>query len=187
MTHEEQRIWLLKYLLNEDHQYQDVSIPEDDGEQKQLLRALMNVRMPKAVSQEFFKVQDEYLKDEITKGGIVDADELPSCPSNEKVVLWQGDITTLKIDAIVNAANSQMCGCFRANHNCIDNIIHTKAGVALRLKCYDIMQEQGYEEPTGRAKITPAYNLPCKYVLHTVGANHIIGLSHSTFRKRKAA
>ena len=169
MTHEEQRIWLLKYLLKEDHQYQDVSIPEDDGEQKQLLRALMNVRMPKAVSQEFFKVQDEYLKDEITKGGIVDADELPSCPSNEKVVLWQGDITTLKIDAIVNAANSQMCGCFRANHNCIDNIIHTKAGVALRLKCYDIMQEQGYEEPTGRAKITPAYNLPCKYVLHTVG------------------
>ena len=81
----------------------------------------------------------------------------------------RNDITTMKVDAIVNAANSQMLGCFNPGHGCIDNIIHTYAGVELRLRMNDIMREQGHEEPVGRAKITPAYNLPCRYVLHTVG------------------
>ena len=94
---------------------------------------------------------------------------LPACPRNGKIVLWQGDITTLRCDAIVNAANSQLLGCFSPCHSCIDNIIHTMSGVQLRLACHELMQAQGHEEPAGQAKITPGFNLPAKYVLHTVG------------------
>lgn len=99
----------------------------------------------------------------------MDAEDLPACPGDDRLVLWQGDITTLKCDAIVNAANSQMLGCFSPCHGCIDNIIHTMAGVQLRLACDAIMRAQGHEEPTGQAKITPGFNLPARYVLHTVG------------------
>lgn len=169
MTQNERREYLIQYLLDENKRYKGYDIPSDTGEQKSLLRALMNVRMPDSISEDFLSVQDEYLKEEIVKSGIVDVNDLPPTKSDERIILWQGDITTLKVDAIVNAANSQMCGCFHPNHNCIDNIIHTKAGIQLRLKCYDIMEQQGYEEPTGQAKITPAYNLPCRYVIHTVG------------------
>ncbi len=130
-------------------------------------RALVNVRMPKAASKEFLRVQDEYLQEQLRLKSITDiADILPVTPD---IYLWQGDITTLKCDGIVNAANSQMLGCFCPNHGCIDNAIHTFAGVQLRQECAEIMKAQGYEEPTGQAKITKAYNLPCKYVLHTVG------------------
>ena len=130
-------------------------------------RALVNVRMPKAASKEFLQIQDEYLQAELRLKGITDfARLLPIAPD---IYLWQGDITTLKCDAIVNAANSQMLGCFCPNHGCIDNAIHTYAGVQLRLECAEIMKAQGNEEAVGRAKITKAYNLPCKYVLHTVG------------------
>lgn len=123
--------------------------------------------MPKAASKEFLQVQDEYLQEELRLKGVTDiADLTPVAPD---IYLWQGDITTLKCDGIVNAANAQMLGCFCPNHGCIDNAIHTFAGVQLRQKCADIMNIQGYEEPTGQAKITKAYNLPCKYVLHTVG------------------
>ena len=101
--------------------------------------------------------------------GITDADSLTPCPVSSRIVLWQGDITTLRCDAIVNAANSQLLGCFQPCHSCIDNIIHTMSGVQLRLACHGIMQKQGHEEPTGQAKITPGFNLPAKYVLHTVG------------------
>lgn len=169
MTQDEKRVWLIKKLLAEDTRYRSYQIPGDKEEQKNMLRALMNVRMPKPVGMEFLKVQDEYLATETAATGIVDADKLQSVSTDSRIALWQGDITTLKIDAIVNAANSQMCGCFSPLHNCIDNIIHTKSGIQLRLKCNEIMQQQGYEEPIGRAKLTPAYNLPCKYVLHTVG------------------
>ena len=169
MTQNEKREYLIQYLLDENKKYKGYDIPSDTDEQKSLLRALMNVRMPDSISDDFLSVQDEYLKEEIVKGGIVDVNDLPPTKSDERIILWQGDITTLKVDAIVNAANSQMCGCFQPNHNCIDNIIHTKAGIQLRLKCYNIMEQQGQEEPTGQAKITPAYNLPCKYVIHTVG------------------
>ena len=134
---------------------------------RRYFRALVNVRMPKPVSREFLQVQDEYLQEQLRLKGITDiADLKPVVPD---VYLWQGDITTLKCDGIVNAANSQMLGCFCPNHGCIDNAIHTFAGVQLRQECAEIMKKQGKEEGTGQAKITLGYNLPSKYVLHTVG------------------
>ena len=168
MTHEEQRVYLIQELLAEER-YKNISIPVDEKEQKDLLRSLMNVRMPKPISRDFLQVQDEYLQYERDKRGITDGAKLPSIPGDSRLVLWQGDITTLKVDAIVNAANSGMLGCFHPLHSCIDNIVGTRSGIQLRLYCYDIMNKQGHEEPTGQAKITPAFNLPSKYILHTVG------------------
>lgn len=138
-----------------------------ENDKKRYFRALVNVRPPKAASNEFLQIQDEYLQAELQRKSITDLENLS--PIRDEIYLWQGDITTLKCDGIVNAANSQMLGCFCPCHGCIDNAIHTFAGVQLRLECAEIMQEQKHEEPTGRAKITKAYNLPCKYVLHTVG------------------
>ena len=169
MNHIEQRIWLIEQLKSEDKDYMNYEIPAGENGQKDFVRALMNVRMPKPISQEFMDIQDEYLREENLKAGTTNIDALSPVSLDNRIYLWQGDITTLRVDAIVNAANSQMCGCFQPLHNCIDNIIHSKSGLALRNKCYKIMQEQGHEEPTGMAKITPAYNLPCKYVIHTVG------------------
>lgn len=169
MDQTERRLFLLRSLLKEDPQYRELRIPENPEEQKDLLRALMNVRPARQISREFLAVQDAYLCEERDARGIVDGAALPAVPSDERLVLWQGDITALKADAIVNAANSGMCGCFSPLHNCIDNIIHSRSGIELRLTCADIMRRQGHEEPTGKAKITPAYNLPCRYVLHTVG------------------
>ena len=123
--------------------------------------------MPKNAGQEFLDVQDAYLQEEIRRRGITDLADLN--PVQEGIYLWQGDITTLRCDAIVNAANSQMLGCFVPCHGCIDNAIHTFAGVQLRQACSQIMAQQGCAEETGSAKITPAFNLPCRYVLHTVG------------------
>lgn len=177
MTHDEQRVWLIQNLLSEKPEYREYEIPEDEQEQKNLLRGLMNVRMPLRVSNEFLKVQDEYLQVENAKDGFVDIDELAPVKSDSRLYLWQGDITRLKVDAIVNAANSQMLGCFQPLHGCIDNIIHSKAGIQLRLKMNEIMQAQGHEEPTGQAKITPGYNLPCKYIEHSVGPIVTKGLS----------
>ena len=147
----------------------------NDNQKPSFFRALVNVRMPKAASKEFLQIQDEYLQNELRLKGITDiADLTPVAPD---IYLWQGDITTLKCDGIVNAANAQMLGCFCPNHGCIDNAIHTFAGVQLRQECAEIMKAQGYEEPAGQAKITKAYNLPCKYVLHTVGPIVFGGLS----------
>lgn len=167
MTQEEKRLYLIKYLLNENEEYGDIEIPSDKDEQKKLLRALFNIRKPKSASDEFIKIQDEYLKAEIEKKRITDYKSLS--PIESGIYLWQGDITTLKCDAIVNAANSQLLGCFYPNHKCIDNSIHTFAGIELRLACDKIMKEQIFSEKTGKAKITPAFNLPCKYIIHTVG------------------
>lgn len=136
-------------------------------EQKQLLRSLMNVRLPQRLSDDFLAMQDEYLREELAQKGITDIDDLT--PIADGMYLWPGDITTLRCDAIVNAANSGMTGCYVPCHRCIDNCIHTYAGMQLRQECAAIMREQGREEETGRAKITGAYNLPCKYILHTVG------------------
>ena len=169
MTHEEQRRYLIRELLAEDTQYQSIVIPEDTRGQKDLLRALMNVRPPMPVGQDFLTVQDEYLSVERDTAGVVDVHTLPPLRCDERLVLWQGDITTLNADAIVNAANSGVRGCFRALHSCIDNVIHSKSGIQLRLYCDEIMNQQGYEEPAGQAKLTPAFNLPSRYVLHTVG------------------
>ena len=165
MTQTEKRYYLINAFLAE--RGERVDIPKDEYNQKQLLRSLFNIRMPKETSEEFLKIQDEYLQEESRRKGITDIADLQ--PVQDDIYLWQGDITTLKCGAIVNAANSQMLGCFQPCHGCIDNAIHTFAGVQLRRDCNDIMQKQGHNEPTGQAKITPAYNLPCKYVIHTVG------------------
>ena len=169
MTHEEQRIWLINELQKEDNQLSNYPIPNDEQGQKDLLRALMNVWMPKDLSAEFLEIQDEYLQEENKRAGITDIESLQPIESDSRIFLWQGDMTTLKVDAITNPANSALLGCFSPLHNCADNIIHSKAGLSLRFKCNCIMRAQGHEEPTGKAKITPAYNLPCKYVIHTVG------------------
>ncbi len=167
MTQTERRIELINRLLAEDPQYQDIRIPEGETEQKSLLRGLLNVRRPQENDPDFLTLQDTYLEEAQKDRGIVDPDTLTF--NKEGLAVWQGDITTLAADAIVNAANSGMTGCYAPNHTCIDNCIHTFAGVQLRKACADIMQKQGYEEPTGQAKITPGFNLPCTYVLHTVG------------------
>lgn len=169
MDHSEQRKWMIGQLLCEEEAYKGYRIPADAREQRDLLRALMNVRPPRAIDSAFLKIQDEYLSAENERAGITDIGTLSPCPSDSRLYLWQGDITTLKVDAIVNAANSGLTGCYRPLHNCIDNCIHSRAGIQLRLKCDEIIRRQGHEEPVGQAKITPAYNLPCGYVLHTVG------------------
>ncbi len=169
MTQNERLRYLLDILMAENAQFRGMGIPETPDEQWQLLRTLMNVRPAKPVSDDFLKIQNEYLTEWIVNHGIVDAHALPATASDPRIVVWKGDITTLRIDAIVNAANSQMEGCWQPCHACIDNCIHTFSGVQLRMQCHAIMMEQGHEEPTGRAKITPGYNLPAKYVLHTVG------------------
>ena len=168
MTQTERRIYLIRALLAEDSRFRRYQ-PEtmNTQEQKDLLRSLVNIRMPAPLSDEFTAIQDAYLQEAIAEKGITDLNDLT--PVRKDIYLWQGDITTLRCDAIVNAANSQMLGCFHPLHNCIDNCIHTYAGLALRNACHALMQQQGYEEPTGQAKITPAFNLPCRYVLHTVG------------------
>ncbi len=165
MTQQERRIFLIETLLQEAGER--AVIPQDAPAQKRLLRALLNTRMPSPASAEFLAVQDAYLQEETAEKGITDIDSLQ--PAEPGIYLWQGDITTLRCDGIVNAANSQLLGCFVPNHACIDNAIHTFAGVQLRLACAELMEAQGHPEPTGSAKITPAYNLPCRYVLHTVG------------------
>ena len=167
MKQAEKREYLIKTLLAEQPGYKDMEIPEETGEQKRLLRGLFNVRMPGKINGDFLKVQDEYLQEVTKEKGIMDLKDLT--PAEEGIYLWQGDITTLRCDAIVNAANSGMTGCYQPCHNCIDNCIHTYAGIQLRNACADIMEMQGHEEPTGQVKITPAFNLPCKYILHTVG------------------
>ena len=169
MKQQERCLWLIRELLKDMPQYRDTPIPAHPQRRWQLLRSLMNVRPPMPVTEEFCRNQDAFLQQMTREKGIVDAEELPPCPKDERLTLWQGDITTLKCDAIVNAANSRMLGCFSPCHGCIDNIIHTMAGGQLRLACDELMQAQGNEEPTGRAKITPGFNLPARYVLHTVG------------------
>ena len=174
VNHEQQRRYLIRQLLsqlpyNAGIDAESMAIPGEEGDQKRLLRNLMNIRPPRPASPEFLAVQDAYLKEEARREGIVDVFRLPSCSLDSRLVLFKGDITTLKADAIVNAANSAMLGCFHPLHGCIDNIIHFKSGVQLRLYCSELMEEQGHEEEVGKAKITPAFNLPCRYILHTVG------------------
>lgn len=167
MTQEERRLYLIKELIKENSNYSDILIPDNEVEQKVFLRGLLNVRMPNDISKEFLQIQDEYLQEECKSKGITDLKDLK--PIQNDIYLWQGDITTLKCDVIVNACNCDLLGCFYPNHKCIDNAIHTFSGVQLRLACNEIMVKQGHKEETGKAKITLAFNLPCKYVIHTVG------------------
>ncbi len=169
MTKLQQLLRLNDWLLSDMPQYQKQaeSFSIDEQGQWRLFRSLVNVREPKPVSNEFIEWQDAFLQNEIRQKGITDLTDL--IPVKDNIYLWQGDITTLRVDAIVNAANNQMLGCFIPGHSCIDNAIHTYAGVQLRMECAEIMKNQGGLEPTGSAKITKAYNLPCRYVIHTVG------------------
>ena len=169
MTQDERREYLIQYLLKEKIPFGRQNIPTDKQGQENLLRSLMNVRPPRPISNDFLKIQDEYLTERNIERGITDVDTLAPVKSDSRLYIWQGDITTLKCDAIVNACNSQMLGCFSPMHACIDNFIHTYAGMELRLKMHEIMAKQGHEEETGKAKITSGYNLPTKYILHTVG------------------
>lgn len=167
MNQSERRNYLIKELLSERPEYASLQIPEDDARQKRLLRSLFNIRMPLPASDKFLEIQDAYLQEETRRKGITRFSELS--PVQEGICLWQGDITTLACDAVVNAANSQMLGCFCPCHGCIDNAIHTFSGIQLRSACAKLMEKQEHEEPVGKAKITQGFNLPCRYVLHTVG------------------
>lgn len=169
MTQKDRRIWLIKQLQKENSELSRYEISENEDEQRDLLRALMNIWMPKKLDNTFLQIQNDYLKEDNSRFKTTDIIDLKPIKSDDRIYLWQGDMTTLKTDAIVNPANSQMLGCFRILHNCADNIIHSKSGLQLRYRCYEIMKEQGHEEPAGHAKITPGYNLPCRYILHTVG------------------
>ena len=165
MTQDERRRFLLEFLLRE--RGETMALPGDEATQRRLLRALCNVREPVPAPADFLAVQDAYLQEETRRKGVTDAARIPEAEPG--IRLWRGDITTLRCDAIVNAANSALLGCFVPCHGCIDNAIHTYAGVQLRLACAELMAAQGHPEPAGQAKITPAFNLPSRYVLHTVG------------------
>ena len=165
------RLTLIKYLnarlLKEMPQLEIEDVPDDLTSQRKLLRALMNVRPPLPLDKNFLQLQDELLTAEVAERGIVKISDIPNVAPHIKV--WRGDITRLEVDAIVNAANETLLGCFIPLHGCIDNAIHSAAGLQLRDACNEIMTAQGHYEPTGSAKITPAFNLPSKFILHTVG------------------
>ena len=185
MTQEERLEFLIQYLIQESPEYRDVikrgrqnqPLSYTPSEAPGILRSLMNLRPPYPVSEEFLDIQDAYLKEETRRRGIVELDTIPTVRESlhsthryaDRICVWQGDITRLQVSALVNAANSQMLGCFVPCHGCIDNAIHSAAGIQLRRECAAIMDRQKHPEPTGRAKITRAYNLPCRHVIHTVG------------------
>lgn len=174
-TQEERLNYLIEVLKNETVQYKNLEIPESIDDKKVMLRSLMNVRQPKEISKEFLKVQDEYLTERNKEKGIVYLKDIKTVPSSNKISIWQGDITKIACDAIVNAANSRMLGCFVLMHICIDNCIHTFAGVQLRNECNEIMNElrnkygDDYEQPTSVPILTEGYNLPAKKVIHIAG------------------
>lgn len=153
---------IIGWLKRDDPRFAGVEVPASVGECARLMRALLNVREPRAVDAHFLEMQDAELRAQLEERGAVE-------PHGAGISLWQGDITRLRVDAIVNAANSQMLGCFIPLHSCIDNAIHSAAGVQLRLECGDMMRRLGREARTGEALITRGYNLPARYVIHTVG------------------
>ncbi|MBR3270548.1 MAG: protein-ADP-ribose hydrolase [Clostridia bacterium] len=193
MTQPERLEYLIGKFKNESARYRDLQTPRDTAGKRRLLRSLMNVRPPRPMDLDALRVQDEYLSERVRENGVVSLWDIPTAaeqgsrnPEAARLSLWQGDITTLKCGAIVNAANSGMTGCYQPCHSCIDNCIHTYAGVQLRSFCADMMEKQGFEEPTGQAKITPAFNLPCDFVIHTVGP--IVGGSlQETHREQLAS
>ncbi len=167
--------YLLKEFKEDSVQYKDLEIKDNYNDKRMALRSLMNIRMPQHMSDDVLKVQDDFLKEEAKEKGIIKLADIPTVKKQERLSIWQGDITRLEVGAIVNAANSQMLGCFVPCHRCIDNAIHSAAGIQLREECNHIMIQRrlkygkNYEEPVGTATLTKAYNLPCEYVIHTVG------------------
>lgn len=180
---EERLDYLLHEFKEDSGRYRDLETGKDYGEKRMLLRSLMNIRMPGKMNENVVKVQDEFLTEEAREKGIVELTDIPTAaeqygsshPYADKISVWQGDITRLRAGAIVNAANSQILGCFVPCHKCIDNAIHSAAGIELREACSHYMKRRRmqygarYEEPTGRAVLTKGYNLPADYVIHTVG------------------
>lgn len=168
MTQEQRLDFLIDTLLVENEQYATLEIPEEPQEKRRMLRGLMNLRPAKPIAEDFLNIQDAYLQGEKARWGVV----LPSEAEptrHDRIFIWQGDITRLAVDAVVNAANSALLGCFIPYHGCIDNAIHSAAGVQLRLACDKLMKAQNKPEATGTAKITAGHNLPARYVIHTVG------------------
>ena len=163
--------YLNQILLDEMPEYrgQAAQFPQEEDAQRRLLRSLMNVRAPMPLKPQFLRAQDELLSAEREAKGVVDGVRLPATSADPRVAVWQGDITRLAVDAIVDADNSALLGCFCPCHGCIDNAIHSAAGLQLRDECSQIMAAQGHPEPAGKAKLTKGYNLPARYVLHTVG------------------
>ncbi len=182
-TQEERLDYLLREFKEDSGRYRNLEVGESYGDKRMALRSLMNIRMPGWMKEEVVRVQDEFLAEEAREKGIVTLEDIPSVkelygsdsPFADKMSVWQGDITRLSVDAVVNAANSQMLGCFVPCHKCIDNAIHSAAGIQLREECSRYMGRRrkqygpGYEEPAGQAVLTKAYGLPAKYVIHTVG------------------
>lgn len=180
MNQNERLDYIVKELCIDSVQYKNMEVKQQ--ERRKIMRSLMNIRMPKPIPKTLLDIQDEFLREEVREKGIVKLEDIGTVQKvlnsnikfGDKLSVWQGDITRLGVDAIVNAANSQMLGCFVPCHKCIDNAIHSAAGMELREVCNQYMTEKrkankNYEEPTGRALITSGFNLPCKYVLHTVG------------------
>lgn len=191
MKQQERLDFLLEKLKEDSVQYKNLQVEENETAKKEAVRSLMNIRMPRYIDRKILKVQDEFLQNQTFEKGIVTLDMIPTVkeqygsnnPLADKISIWQGDMTRLKVDAIVNAANSALLGCFVPCHRCIDNAIHSGAGMELREECNKIMNQRkikygtNYEEPTGTATITEAYNLPCKKVIHTVGPICYFGLN----------
>ena len=191
---------LLEKLKEDSIQYKNMEVADDAAEKRRVIRSLMNIRMPRTIAPELLEIQDDFLQEEAVEKGIVTLDDIPTIGEQDivyketiqekteladKISIWQGDITRLKVGAIVNAANSQMLGCFVPCHRCIDNAIHSAAGLQLREECNHIMNQRRirfgrqYEEPTGTATLTKAYNLPADYVIHTVGPIVYSGLTEA--------
>ena len=191
MKQQERLDFLLEKLKEDSVQYKNLQVEENETAKKEAVRSLMNIRMPRYIDRKILKVQDEFLQNQTFEKGIVTLDMIPTVkeqygsnnPLADKISIWQGDMTRLKVDVIVNAANSALLGCFVPCHRCIDNAIHSGAGMELREECNKIMNQRkikygtNYEEPTGTATITEAYNLPCKKVIHTVGPICYFGLN----------
>lgn len=171
MTRIEQINFLIEKLISEMPEYKKEArmCPSDLVPRRNMLRGLMNVRPPMPLDDDFCKIQDELLIAERNEKGIIHFKDLPASRKNKQIILWQGDITRIDTDAIVNAANSALLGCFVPGHYCIDNAIHSFAGLQLRDACNEIMKKKGHLEETGKAEITAGYNLPAKYIIHTVG------------------
>ncbi|MDD3367956.1 MAG: protein-ADP-ribose hydrolase [Lachnospiraceae bacterium] len=184
LQEQEQRLdYLIEKFKEDSGEYRNLEVGDTEAEKRIALRSLMNIRMPKSMNDEIVRVQDEFLQTDAEEKGIVKLADILTIkeqygstqPFGDQISIWQGDITRLGIDAIVNAANSQMLGCFVPCHKCIDNAIHSAAGIELRAECNHQMNQKKmrygsrYEEPTGQAMLTKGYNLPAKYVLHTVG------------------
>lgn len=183
VTQEDRLDYLLQEFKEDSGQYRDLEVEDDYENKRMVLRSLMNIRMPRKMAEDIIKVQDEFLMLEAKEKGIVELSDIKtikeqygsSHPYGDKISIWQGDITRLAVGAIVNAANSQMLGCFVPCHKCIDNAIHSAAGIELRAECNHKMNQKRikfgprYQEPTGQAMLTKGYNLPAQYVIHTVG------------------